>query len=26
MNDGVNQLFEAQDEVMVGVDFEVIFP
>ncbi|MEH6343930.1 MAG: hypothetical protein V7785_02495 [Bermanella sp.] len=26
MNDGVNQLFEAQDEAMVGFDFEVIFP
>ncbi len=26
MNDGVNQLFEAQDETMVGMDFEVIFP
>lgn len=26
MNDGVNQLFEAQDETMVGFDFEVIFP
>jgi hypothetical protein len=26
MNDGVNQLFEAQDEVMVGADFEMIFP
>jgi len=26
MNDGVNQLLEAQDETMIGVDFEVIFP
>ena len=26
MNDGVNQLFEAQDETMIGIDFEVIFP
>lgn len=26
MNDGVNQLFEVQDEAMLGFDFEVIFP
>ncbi len=26
MNDGVNQLFEAQDETMIGMDFEIIFP